>query len=166
VKSWCKQHDSHLDEVLNPFVGDRIDILLIAIDSDIAIEAGIADPPQAPGPYESRRLRSSMRKWLLPTSKKHLPPNIVLSTPTMAIEAWVVAVLFPRQRHPESLLNPAKFLVEKKKLRPSPRDKKPWKEMHLYRAFASQVAGNLKKVRMACPEAERTCRAIERCSPT
>ena len=50
VKSWCKQHDSHLDEVLNPFVGDRIDILLIAIDSDIAIEAGIADPPR---PYHS-----------------------------------------------------------------------------------------------------------------
>jgi hypothetical protein len=161
VKSWCKQHASQLDEVLDPFVGDRIDILLVAIDLDIAIEAGIADPPQSPGPYESNRLKASMRKWLLPAGKRHLPASVVLSTPTMAVEAWVVAVIFPRQLHPERLSNPAEFLVEKRKLRPSPRDQKPWKEMHLYRAFASQVAKNLKRVRTACPEAERTCRAIE-----
>ena len=161
VKSWCKQRASQLDEVLNPFVGDRIDILLVALDLDIAIEAGIADPPQSPGPYESKRLRASMRRWLLSPGKKHLPASVVLSTPTMAIEAWVVAVLFPKQSHPESLSNPAEFLVQKHKLRPSPRDQKPWKEMHIYRTFASQVARNLKRVRTNCPEAERTCRAIE-----
>jgi len=45
VRTWCQQNKDDIDEILHPPVGDRIDLLLLAIDMDIAIEAGIADPP-------------------------------------------------------------------------------------------------------------------------
>jgi hypothetical protein len=52
--------------------------------------------------------------------------------------------------------------VERRKLRPSPKDGKPWKELHRYKAFAAQVGGSLPRIRRACPEAERGGAAIER----
>ncbi len=162
VQRWCQQNANALEEVLDPDVGDPIELLLVAIDLDIAVEAGIADPPQAVGLYETTRLRDTIQSWLQSPNRAALPPQVVLLTPVMAIEAWVIAALYPKEKAPEKLLDPAEFLVGKKKLRPSPRDGKPWKELHHYRAFASQVAGKLKQIRKACPEAERSCREIER----
>ncbi len=79
----------------------------------------------------------------------------------MAIEAWIIAALFPRQRTPEQMQSPAEFLVEKKKLQRSPNDGSPWKELHRYRRFAPIVARQAAVVRRTCPEAERTRRGIE-----
>jgi len=147
---------------LKPDVGDPIDLLLVAIDVDIAVQAGIANPPQDVGGYETTRLRDTIQSWLQSPNVTNLPGQVILSTPAMAIEAWVIAALYPKQKSPENLPDPAEYLVRRKKLRPSTRNGKPWKELHRYRSFASQVAGKLKQVRKACPEAERSCRSIER----
>jgi hypothetical protein len=162
VRTWCKQHAEDLNEVLSPFVGDPIDLLVVAVDVDIAIEAGIADPPKALGGYESKRLRDRLRNWLASASNAKLPAQVVFSTPTMAIEAWVVAALFRREKHPEQLANPAAFLVSKNKLHNSPKDGTPWKELHRYQGFANRIAAALSHVRQVCPEAERTCSEIAR----
>jgi hypothetical protein len=161
VRAWCEQHQGDLDDVLSPLIGDSIDLLLVAVDLDIAVKAGIADPPQALGGYESKRLRDTLKGWLAPTRKAKLPRQVVLSTPVMAVEAWVVAALFRAERHPEQLTDPATFLISKKKLRASPDDGRPWKELHRYQEFATRVVGGLSRVRRTCPEANRTCSDIE-----
>jgi hypothetical protein len=84
-----------------------------------------------------------------------------MSDGRIAIEAWVIAALFPRQRAPEQIPDGAAWLVEKKKLRRSLKDGKPWKELHRYREFGAGVAQSLPRVRRSCAEAERTSRAIE-----
>ncbi len=162
VKAWCEQHAEDLEEVLNPYVGAPFDLLLIAIDVDIAIAAQIADPPQSIGSYESTRLRDTMRSWLQTEKRRRVPELVVFSTPVMAIEAWIVAALFPRRTAPESIASPATELVKKNKLRLSPNDGKPWKELYRYKQFSKNVADALKRVRDKCPEAGRTCGEIER----
>lgn len=161
VQSWCEQNASTLDDVLEPDIGDPIDLLVVAVDVDIAIAAGIADPPQEVGGYESTRLRRTVEKWLKAGNRRKLPAAVVVSTPVMAIEAWVIAALFPKERAPEQITEPAQWLVDAGKLRLSPRDGKPWKELHRYRNFAEHVASKLSHVRKSCSEAERTSHAIE-----
>ncbi len=160
VRAWCEAHAGGLEEVLNPDVGDPIDLLVIAIDVDVAIAAGIADPPQEVGLYETKRLRDTMGVWL-GTTKRRLPSGVLLSTPVMAIEAWIIAALFRNEGATETIKDPARWLVEKRKLRKSKIDGKPWKELHLYRDFAAAVAKNLTRVRRVCAEANRTLRAVE-----
>jgi hypothetical protein len=161
VKAWCEAHADHLDDVLDPDLGDRIDLLLIAVDVDIALEAKIADPPTEVGVYESKRLRETLTEWLCTEKRKNLPAAVVVSTPVMAIEAWIIAALFPRERAPEQIDDPAAWLVKKSKLRLSDLDGKPWKELHRYQAFAPAVAKNLRRVRQACTEAERTLHLVD-----
>jgi hypothetical protein len=161
VQSWCEQNRSRLDDVLAPDIGDKIDLLVVAIDVDIAIDAGIADPPQEVGAYESTRLRRTIQGWLTAPGRRKLPAEVVISTPVMAIEAWVIAALFPKEGAPEQIQNGAAWLVENRKLRLSLKDGKPWKELHRYRDFAQRVAQRLSHVRRVCPEAERTSLAIE-----
>jgi hypothetical protein len=162
VQRWCEQHAGALEEVLDPDVGDPIDLLVVAIDVDIALAAGIADPPQEVGAYETTRLRDVIHGWLRAPGQARLPGAVVVSTPVMAIEAWVIAALYPKQRAPEQIVDPAHWLVDRKKLRASPTDGKPWKELHRYVDFAARVAQNLGRVRRSCGEAERTSAAIER----
>lgn len=163
VKAWCEANAARLDEVLAPDLGDPIDLLVIAIDVDIAVEAGIADPPQhGVGVYETKRLRDTITAWLEIENRRNVPPAIVLSTPVMAVETWVIAALFRQQRSPESIGEPAAWLLERKKLRASPKDGTPWKELHLYRKFAARVATRVDHLRRTCNEAKRTLLAIER----
>ena len=162
VKTWCEMHAGSLEEVLDPDLGDRIDLLVIAIDVDIAIEAGIADPPHSVGVYETTRLRNTMTAWLKTKERTNLPGAVVFSTPVMAVEAWIIAALFPREKTAEEIPNPARWLADRGKLRESPTDGKPWKELYRYRDdFAPRVGGKLKNVRKVCTEAERTLRAVE-----
>lgn len=159
VKSWCEQNAATLDEVLDPDVGDPIDLLLIVLDVDIAVAAGIANPPRSVGQYETSRLRDTVASWL--GGGTHLPTGVLVATPVMAIEAWVIAAIFPKRVAPEKIIDGAQFLVDRKKLRLSAADGKPWKELHRYREFAGRVARSLVRVRKTCAEADRACSAIE-----
>jgi hypothetical protein len=161
VRAWCKQNADDLDDLFDPRVGDPVSLLIVVIDMDVALAAGIADPPRRIGVYESPRLQATVQGWLTKPGRKRLPAQILVSTPVMAIEAWIIAALFRNQRAPERIQNPARFLVEKKKLRRSPNDGASWKELHRYRQFAASVARQVVVVRRTCAEAERTCRGIE-----
>jgi hypothetical protein len=103
-----------------------------------------------------------VESWLTSKTRAKLPNAVVVSTPVMAIEAWIIAALFRKERSPENIADPAAFLVGKRRLRDSPRDGKPWKELRFYRDFAPIVAKRLNQVRKGCAEAERTSLAIER----
>jgi hypothetical protein len=160
VKAWCEANAGNLDDVLDPVLGDPIDLLVIAIDVDIAIQAGIGNPPREIGIYETKRLRDTLTGWLRMPTRKNLPAAVLLSTPVMAIEAWIIAALFSREKTPEQIPDPASWLVNKKKLRLG-RDGKPWKELHRYQDFAPKVATKLKRVRKGCLEAERMLHLVE-----
>jgi hypothetical protein len=165
VRAWCEQNADSLDELLDaPLIGDPLDLLVVAIDVDIAVDANVADPPKQVGAYETKRLHDVIRQWLQGEGRRAPPAKIVITTPVRAIEAWIIAALFPKQKGVERIANTAEFLVHKKKLRRG-RDGKPWKELHLYRGdggFGQRVARSTAHVRKACTEAERTFRAIER----
>lgn len=161
VQTWCERNAEKLDEVLDPLIGDPLDLLIVAVDVDIAIDAGIADPPQEVGAYESARLRQVIEGWLKPPRKRKLPSGVIVSTPVMAIETWVIAALFPKERAPEQIRDPAGLLVEKGKLRLSLKDGKPWKEFHRYRDFATLVGAKWKHIRKTCSEAERVSGVVE-----
>ena len=157
IQEWCKQN-ADLREVVEPLVGDRIDVLVIVLDVDIALEADLVPRIRNARAYDATALCRSVRRWL-PTP---IPASVVIALPAMAIEAWVIAALFPREKSPEAIADPAQYLVHKKKLRISPRDGKPWKYLPAYRdVFAVAVANRLSRVRKTCAEAERACRKIE-----
>ena len=160
VKAWCEAHATDLDDVLDPDIGGPIDLLIIAIDVDVAIEAGIANPPKGVGAYETTRLRKAMLGWFQESTRRHLPPAVVFSTPVMSVESWIIAALYRNEKNPEAIGDPAKWLASKKKLR-NGKDGKPWKELYLYQEFAPVVARRLKQVRKSCSEAERTLRLVE-----
>lgn len=163
VKAWCEQNADQLEDVIDPPVGEPLDVLLIVVDVDIAIAAGIANPPTNVGGYETFRLCDTMKGWLYSAGRRRLPGAIVIAIPTMAIEAWIVAALFPRAKSPESMPKPAMELVRKGKLLASPLDGKPWKYLPRYREeFRRRVVSRLNAVRKACAEAERMCRKLER----
>ena len=162
VRAWCTQNAESLDELLDPDVGDPLDLLLIVVDLDIAIEAGIVNAPKEIGSYETRRLCDTIKSWLRVSGHAKLPAEVVIVIPAMSIEAWIVAALFPKERSPEAIADPASMLVERKKLLASPRNGKPWKQLARYRQdFGGRVGSRLKAIRSVCPEAERACRKIE-----
>ncbi len=162
VRAWCEQNASRLDEIIYPDVGDTLDLLLIVVDLDIAIEAKIADPPKVLGSYATKRLCDTIKGWLRFPGRTKLPPEVVIAIPAMSIETWIIAALFKTELSPESIADPAGLLVERKKLQVSPRGGKPWKYLPRYREeFSARVATRLNAVRKVCPEAERTSRKIE-----
>lgn len=159
VQKWCQAHADKLTELLSGDFGDPIDLLVVALDMDIAIQAGIMNPPkQGLTPYAAKRLCNTVKGWL-ETETKRLPAQLVIGLPAMAVEAWIVAALFKDYKNPEKLDNPALYLAERGKL--EMKDGRPWKQIFRYRRFADQVAGSLEKVRVRCFEAERLCSKIE-----
>ena len=157
VRSWCAEN--RLSDLEDPLVGARFDVIVIAIDADIALEANVVERPTPARPYDAAALCRTVRSWL----STPVPPSVVIALPAMAIEAWVIAALYPGEKRPEDIANPAQYLVERDVLWASPADGKPMKYMPSYRQkFGPAVAKRLKRVRKTCGEAERTCRKIER----
>lgn len=85
---------------------------------------------------------------------------LVIVIPVMALEAWVLAALFPRMGRAQLEEKPALVLVEKKKISMGRRG--PWKRAIEYERFAQKVAKNLGRVRNVCPEADRFVTKLER----
>ena len=162
LRAWCKENAGKLDLVLDPGIGDPLDLLVIALDADIAREAlAVEATPTPASTHLPTQLRAQIADWL-GVGADGLPAEVVVSTPTMAVEAWVIAALFRSQRAPEANAEPAKFLVQRRKLAMDPaRPHKVRKPPESYRAFAAALAAQLTHVRKRCPEAERTAHAIE-----
>lgn len=155
VREWCKRVDS-FDDYFDPDVGDAIDLLVIALDLDIAIRAGLTKHPSNLGAYDASELCKIIKSWL----PAPLPGRVVIAIPVMASEAWVLAAMFPRLRNFETIVDPAGVLVAKGKIEMGRNG--PWKRAKEYRDFANVVVSKLKRVREACGEADRFVTKLER----
>jgi hypothetical protein len=161
VRDWCKQNAETLAALIDPGIGDPLSLLVVCLDVDIAVDAGIADPPVHGSAYDAARLCATMRSWLVADEgRAKLPPELAIAIPAMAIEAWAIAALYPREKRPEQIEDPAGFLVSKGQLKRNQRGK-PAKPRETYERFGRAIAGNLDRVRRVCPEAHRLCRKIE-----
>jgi hypothetical protein len=159
VKIWCTQHCQNLADVIDPGAGPRLDLLVIAMDADAAIEAGIEDPPVQSSAYDASRLCARIRRWL-----GRLVPEVLIVTPAMAIEAWIIAARYARPANPESIARPAHYLVEKKVLALDSRPKRQHKVIKppdRYRAFGVEVAGRWPRVVKRCAQAQRFDRELD-----
>jgi hypothetical protein len=62
VRAWCEQNSRTLDFLLSDAAGDSIDLLVLSMDVDVAVAAGIENPPATTNSYvtnfESRRISS------------------------------------------------------------------------------------------------------------
>jgi len=163
VRKWCLDKAGRLDGVIDPGIGPRLDLLVIALDADIAAQAGIIDAPAHGSAYDTARLCTTVKRWLRPgVGRAAIPPEVVISIPAMATETWVIASLYAGENSPESIADPTRYLVEADQLAWDPLSKrKARKPPPVYRRFAAQIAGKLARVRKRCIEAERTCRKIE-----
>jgi hypothetical protein len=159
VKEWCERNAGKLAAVIDPGVGRPLDLLVIALDADAAISAGIEDPPKHPSSYDASRLCTTIRGWM----GKPLPAQLLITIPAMSIEAWIVAAMFKAPARPETIANAAHTLVEKGQLELDRRPKRQHKVVkppHKYRAFADQVVGKWPRVKKACAEAARFERKV------
>lgn len=154
VRAWCRSTQD-LSDLFHPDVGEPLDLLVLALDLDIAIDAGVEKPPENLSSYDAKSLCAIIKGWL----PAPLPAGVVIAIPVSAIEAWVLAALYPKQRRPELVSNPAELLVEKRRLAMGRNG--PWKRVVEYRDFASVVAKRLNRVRSACKEANRFARKVE-----
>jgi len=155
VRAWCERVAS-LDEYFDPDVGEPLDLLVVAVDLDIAINAGLTKRPSNLSAYDASELCKVIKSWL-PTP---LPGRVVIVIPVMATEAWVLAATFPRLQNLQSIVDPASVLVGKGKIEMGRNG--PWKRVKEYRGFADMVASKLKRVRAACGEADRFVTKLER----
>lgn len=155
VRAWCQSTADFADLFL-PDIGDPLDLLVIAIDLDIAIDAGVEKEPENLSTYDAKSLCDIIKSWL----PAPLPGAVVIAIPVTAIEAWILAALFPKQRHPEFVKEPAASLVQKGKMEMGRNG--PWKRVAEYKEFAALVAAKLKRVRAACGEADRFSKKVER----
>lgn len=155
VRAWCERV-SDLDDYFDPPVGEPIDILVIAIDLDIAVRAGVQKAPSNLKAYDAKALCDVVKSWL----PSPLPGRLVIVIPVKSIEAWILAALFSKRKMPPQLEeDPATVLVDKKKIEMG--NNGPWKRASEYLGFAEAVAAKLKRVRSACSEADRFAKKIE-----
>ena len=150
-----------LEDILRPDIGEELAVLVIALDVDIAVDAGIVDPPENETSYDASRLCEKMKEWLRAKGRRKLPPEVIIALPAMATEAWVLAALFQSEIRPERHARPAELLVARRKLRMNSRGK-PLKDISIYRTFAVRVGAQIRRVRTRCPEADRLCSKLER----
>ena len=158
VVAWCTRNAGDLDSVIDPGVGPRLDLLVIALDADAAIDAGIEDPPTNPSAYDASRLCAKIRGWL-----GALPPQLVIAIPAMAIEAWIIGARFKSPANPERIAKPAHHLVARKLLSLDTRPKRQHKVVKppdRYRTFAAEIASRWSRVARRCGEAKRFERKV------
>lgn len=172
VKTWCESNAENLHQLLSSDFGDPIDLLVVALDVDIAIQAEIINPPrQGLTPYVAKRLCNTVKGWLTTTDRR-LPAELVIVLPAMAIEAWIIAAVIAKCERPENLAAPAMYLAEHGELELIARQpagdstrstrQRPHKDLSRYRGrFRSTVTRSLGKVRKKCVEAERFCNKVE-----
>lgn len=156
VRAWCEQQAS-LDGVFAPLVGDALDVLVIAIDLDIAVQAGLEKHPANLSAYDATALCATIKSWL----PQPIDRRVIVAIPVMSTEAWVLASLYPKLKRPEAIAAPSEELVTRGKLQRASSGR-PWKHVADYRPFATQLAGRLASGRARCGEADRFARKLER----
>jgi len=155
VKAWCERLSSY-DDYFSPLVGDPLDLLVIAMDLDIAIRAGLQKQPANLKAYDAKALCDIVKSWM----PAPLHGRVVITIPVMSVEAWILAALFPRLNRPEQESAPAELLVNRRRIGMGSTG--PWKRASEYRAFGRSVALRLARVTSVCDEARRFKQKLDR----
>ena len=106
VRRWCRQTwqipGSSLDKLLSGETGSPLDLLVIHIDAEIAVEHDLQEEDETPIPNVSQdcppiqlttnQLKRVVECWL---QHDHLPLQVILAIPAQDTENWTFAALFP-----------------------------------------------------------------------
>ncbi len=107
VRRWCREtwevKGSSLELLLSSAAGERVDLLIIHVDCDVAgeqdLQEGVSDPVAAPNPLcppisrTAGFLREVLARWLRVELAAF--PQVVLALPAQDTESWTFAALFP-----------------------------------------------------------------------
>ncbi len=155
VQRWCQEYGPTLESFMRDIPSDMLDLLVVHVDGSVAGEQDIsvAKPCPPPRPTADALREVISRDWL---QRPSLPSFVVLATPMVDTETWVVSAVAP----PEMALcecDPKAWrtLVELKLL--GTKDGKLKKNQAAYRPLAEAVGKELARVRTTCTEAERFC---------
>jgi hypothetical protein len=153
VRAWCREMAPLLETFLSGVQDLRLDLLVIHVDCSMAHNLGISHPCP-PAEATSNALREAVtRDWL---RRDPLPDFVVLATPSMSTDAWIVAALDPPYQSKVPLEcdpNAERELVRRRLLRL--RDGEVKKPASRYQPLAEQMAQEIDEVCAACPEAAR-----------
>jgi hypothetical protein len=153
VRAWCREMGPLLETFLTGITGLPLDLIVIHVDCSMAHNLGISHPCP-PADATSNALRQAVtRDWL---GRDPLPDFVVLATPSLSTEAWIVAALDPpyQGRVPlECDLNVEREL-HRRRLLPL-KDGEVKKPAFKYQPLAKQMAQKIGEVCAACPEAAR-----------
>ncbi len=153
VRAWCHEMGPHLESFLSGVPGLPLHLLIIHADCSMAHNVGISHPCP-PADATSNALRDLVTcDWLGRTS---LPGFVVLATPSLSTETWIVAALSPPYQGSVPLecdSNVERELVRRRLLRL--RDGEVKKPASKYQPLAKQMAQKIQEVCEACPEAAR-----------
>jgi hypothetical protein len=182
VRAWCKEtwqrKGASLAKLISADTGAPLDLLIIALDTDIAMEADLQDDGlpapvadvQAPCPPITptvANLVQVVRRWLKHTDVP-LPPQVLLAFPAQDMETWTFAALYPdddlcrtsdyecyhtgaaRARHPGYLLTLKAYGKWLKRDGVTIK-----KSVAKYRDIIPQIAANWSRVCEVCTQAQR-----------
>lgn len=155
VQRWCQEYGPTLESFMRDIPSDMLDLLVVHVDGSVAGEQDIsvAKPCPPPRPTADALREVISRDWL---QRPSLPSFVVLATPMVDTETWVVsAVAPPGKTICECDPKVWRTLVELKRLRT--KDGKLKKSQVEYRPLAEAVGKELARVRTTCTEAERFC---------
>ena len=165
VYGWSRQASDEGDgAVSGSSVFDSHDVLIVHVDADVArktyVTAGIIDAPNddlpcsrpcPPAHDTTNALRAVVLNWLGETSN---PPNVVMCTPSMKMDAWVVSAVWPEnplvhRDDWECRADPESQLAALPKGRRIKKSKSGYREKH------QQIKSGWRDVAQTLTEAER-----------
>lgn len=153
VRAWCQTVGPVLESFLSGVPGLPLDLLVMHVDGSMAHNVG-ADRPCPPAEATASALREVVtRDWL---GRASLPGFVVLATPSMSTDAWIVAALDPPHQGDVPLecdRGIESELVRRRLLRR--RDGEVKKPAAKYQPLAQQMALKVEEVCGLCSEAAR-----------
>lgn len=153
VKAWCQEHGTRLTVLMQGVVGRPLHLLVIHADCSMAHNEK-ADRPCPPAQATADALRDVItRAWL---GFQSLPRIVVLATPALTTDSWVIAALDPPYRGKGPLECDERVereLVARGLLRK--KDGEVKKPEGRYKPLVQEMIRNFERVRLYCSEAER-----------
>ena len=157
VRAWCQRFGPELDLLMAEFPGGPLQLLVIHLDCSMAyhVEAHRPCPPAA---ATAEALLAIVEEQWLQRMPRH--PAVVIATPAMTTDTWVVATLDPcpvdlamiecDHKIETYLLNDIWGSIRRLRSK----DGKVKKSRTAYQSFAALVGTNMDRVITRCPQAK------------
>jgi len=160
VRNWCegvKERYGDLESAVDAQPLAASHLLVLHVDADIAADSEIdVDMPCPPAWDTVQRLRDVVLGW---GGTDDVPPRVVLCIPSKAVEAWVVCMLHPQNRHCRGNLecraHPETLLVGKPERLVRRKGGGYKKSVHAYRAAQDKLSAGWSNAVGVCAEAKR-----------